>query len=68
MGNWTKDADGNIVRTPDTHELALREWGESLTFEQKAELKAIHEAQGYGCAAWSEGQYCCMDWILGDAS
>lgn len=47
-------------------EEALIRFGRRLAPEMRAELAQTHAALGSLCNAHDEGQYCCVDFILGD--
>ena len=40
--------------------------GGKLSDEARAAVRAWHERNAFECAAHNEGQYCCLDYLLGD--
>lgn len=49
-----------------SEEEVLREIGNSLSEEVKARLRELH-SNYWSCAAWAEGQTCCVEHLTGDA-
>lgn len=42
----------------------LRQFGDELTDTQREALQVIHDNLGFMCNSHSEGQDCCVDYIL----
>ena len=42
--------------------------GDRIPEEVKAVIRDWHERNHFECAAHNEGQYCCLDYLLGDTA